>query len=128
MIFFSTLLEGLILIFVFKNVGERFVTKNYHPVCVLVLLARSLQNLKGSTYWPSWKKWFYLWYQVIFFTVDYLTVVANNTSKAIIWLVLLDVDHFMYQRHLTGFNMLLFTKLSFMEFIVSFFISNSFML
>ena len=128
MIFFSGLLEGLILIFVFKNVGERFVTKNYHPVCVLVLLARSLQNLKGSTYWPSWKKWFYLWYQVIFFTVDYLTVVANNTSKAIIWLVLLDVDHFMYQRHLTGFNMLLFTKLSFMEFIVSFFISNSFML
>lgn len=128
MIFFSWLLEGLILIFVFKNVGERFVTKNYHPVCVLVLLVRSLQNLKGSTYWPSWKKWFYLWYQVIFFTVDYLTVVANNTSKAIIWLVLLDVDHFMYQRHLTGFNMLLFTKLSFMEFIVSFFISNSFML
>ena len=128
MIFFFGLLEGLILIFVFKNVGERSVTKNYHPVCVLVLLVRSFQNLKGSTYWPSWKKWFYLWYQVILFTVDYLTDVANNILKAMIWFVLLDVDHFMYQRHLTGFNMLLFTKLSLMEFIVSFFISNSFML
>ena len=41
-ILFSRLLEGLLVVPVFKNVGERFTAKNYHPVSLLSVVSKVL--------------------------------------------------------------------------------------
>ena len=45
---FSRLLEGLLVVPVFKNVGERSTAKNYHPVSLLPVVSKVFEKLVNN--------------------------------------------------------------------------------
>ena len=44
-VLFSRLLEGLIGVPVFKNVGERYAARNYHPVSLFSVVSKFFEKL-----------------------------------------------------------------------------------
>ena len=105
----------------FKNLGERSTPKNYCPVSLLSVLSKVFEKLVNNRIVDHLEKcglffWFPVWFQVFSIncwsshSLSHRIARAFNRSEAT-WAVAL-----IYTRLLTGFDMLVFTNLSLMEF------------
>ena len=98
----------------FKNVGERFAAKNYHPVSLLSLVSKAFFSDSQYGFRSSRS------------TTDLLTVLSDRVVRAfnrsgalglLTGLGLLELWHLIYPRLLTGFGRLVyFTNLVFGNF------------
>ena len=106
---------------VFKNIGERFTAKNYHPVSLLSVVSKVFEKLINNRIVYHVEKCglfsdFLYSFRSSRSTADLLTVVSDRIAKVLTDLGLLELWHLIYLKLLTGFGMLVFfTNLSLME-------------
>ena len=86
-ILFSILLEGLLVVPVFKNVGERFTAKNYHPVSLLSVVSKVFEKLVNNSIVDHLEKCglfydFQYGFSSCRSTADLLTVVSDRIARA----------------------------------------------
>ena len=116
---FFRLLEGLIGVSVLENFEERCKTKNYHPVSLLYVVSKVFEKLANNRFVDHLEKY------VIFSDFQYSLRSSQSTSDLLkvvsidllINLGLLELEHLIYPRLSTGFDMLVFfPNLSLMKF------------
>ena len=107
---------------VFKNVGERFSTKNYHPVSLLSVISKILEKLVNNSIVDHLEKCgLFSDFQYVLGLLNQLQIFSQlhliESLGLLTGLGLLELWHLIYSRLLTGFGMLVFfTNLSLTEF------------
>ena len=107
---------------VFKNVEERSTAKNYRAVGLLSVVSKVFEKLVNNRIVDHLEKCglfsdFQYGFRSSQSTADLLTVVSDRTARVLTGLGLLELQHLIYPRLLTEFDMLVFfTNLNLMEF------------
>ena len=107
---------------VFKNVGERFTAKNYHPVILLSVVSKVIEKLVNNRIVDRLEKLtFFLISNMVLGLLDQLQIFSQLYLVELLGLLtslgVLKLWHLIYPRLFTGFGMLVyFTNLSLMEF------------
>ena len=107
---------------VFKNVGERFTAKNYHPVILLSVVSKVIEKLVNNRIVDRLEKLtFFLISNMVLGLLDQLQIFSQLYLVELLGLLtslgVLKLWHLIYPRLFTGFGMLVyFTNLSLTEF------------
>ena len=107
---------------VFKNVGERYTTKNYGPISLLSVVCKVFEKLVSNRIVDHLGKCgLFLISSMVFSLLDQLQIFSQLYLIELLGILtslgLLELYHLIYPRLLTGFGMLVFfTNLSVMEF------------
>ena len=109
------------MVLVFKNVGERSTTKNYHPVSLLCVVSKVFEKLLNRIVDHLEKYGLFSISSMVLGLLDQLQIFSQlYLIELLVFLTglgLLKLWHLIYPGLLTGFGMLVyFTDLSLMEF------------
>ena len=110
---FSDCWKASLVVPVFKNVWERSTTKNYRPVSLLLVVSKVFEKLKNNRLFDHCVECGQFCYCQCNFrscrsTAGLLIFVSDRIARLLISLALLEAQHFIYPRLLTGFVMLVF--------------------